>query len=219
MPQYDLGSALGAAAAQLNQNVAQLNSHMRAAVDGAAQAINGYYLEAKRYVRAFDENRGLRYRAATISLSATIVGAGTAASGSADFRIAQNEDFLVKSIRGFIVLNDLASEAATFANLAGSTSVVDRLAARAANCRVTLLNKDTKVPYTENEGIGLATLTPEAGGQPMVFQPDVVPGFILPHNMTVQAQFALQSANAFFNTASTSYGITLSGIYVTREVR
>lgn len=219
MPQYDLGSALGAAAAQLNQNVAQLNAHMRAAVDGAAQAINGYYLEAKRFLRAFDENRGLRYRAATISLSATIVGAGTAASGAADFRIAQNEDFLVKSIRGFIVNNALTSEPAVVGNLAGSTTVLDRIIAKASNCRVTLLNKDTKVPYTENEGISLASIMPEAGGAPMIFGPDIVPGFILPHNMTVQAQFALQSASAFFNTASTSYGVTLTGLYVSREVR
>lgn len=211
--------ALGQVAAAVNQNMQQLNANLRNMADGAASAINGFYLEGKRYLRAFDENRGLRYRAATITLSSTIVGAGTAASGAADFRIAQNEDFLVKSMRGFVMMNALESEPATIANLGSSTNVLDRLAAKAQNCRFTLLNKDSKVPVTENEGLSLASITPEAGGQPLVFGPDIVPGFILPHNMTVQVQFALQSANAYFNTASTAYGITLTGLYVSREVR
>lgn len=223
---HDLGAAFGNLAqslsqgtSQLNQGMAQLNANLRQAGDGAAQAINGFYLEAKRYVRAFDEARGLRYRPAAISLSSTIVGAGTAASGSADFRVSQSEDFLVKSIRGFVVMNALQSEPATIANLSGSITALDRAIAKALNCRVTLLNKDSKVPYSENESIGLASITPEAGGQPMVFSPDIVPGFVLPHNTTVQAQFALQSANAYFNTASTTYGITLIGVYVSREIR
>lgn len=211
----NLGQMLGA----VNQNMQQMNANMRQMGDGVASAISSFYVEAKRAVRAFDEQRGLRYRPATITLSSTIVGAGTATSGSADFRVAQNEDFIVQSIRGFVMLNDLPNEPATFANLGGSITTQDRMLAKAQNCRFTLLNKDTKVPITENEGLSLASITPECNGHLMEFSPDIVPGFLIPHNMTVQVQFALQSANAFFNTASTSYGITMTGVYMSREVR
>jgi len=212
-------NGLGQVVQAMNQNMAQMNANLRQMGDGAASAINGYYIEAKRFLRSFDEQRGLRYRPSTITLSSTIVGAGTATSGSADFRVAQNEDFLVQSIRGFVLLNDQANEPAAPANLSGSTTVQDRIIAKAANVRVTLLNKDTKVPIFENEGLSLATFCPEAGGEVLVFQPNIVPGFIIPHNVTMQVQFALQSANAFFNTASTSYGITMTGLYMSREIR
>lgn len=212
-------NGLGQVVQAMNQNMAQMNANLRQMGDGASSAINGYYIEAKRFVRSFDEQRGLRYRPSTITLSATIVGAGTAASGAADFRVAQNEDFLVQSVRGFLMLNDIVNEPAAPANLAGCNTAQDRIIAKAANTRVLLLNKDTKVPIMENEGLSLATICPEAGGDVMVFQPNIVPGFIIPHNVTMQVQFALQSANAFFNTASTSYGITLTGVYMSREIR
>lgn len=227
---------LGQVMAAVNQNMQQMNANLRQMGDGVMQAANGFYIEAKRAVRAFDEQRGLRYRPATITLSSTIVGVGTASSGSADFRVAQNEDFLVQSMRGFIMLNALQSEPSLLQsstaflgtelpNGAGAgveawaMSPLDRMIAKAQNCRFTLLNKDTKVPITENEGLSLASITPECNGAIMVFSPDIVPGFIIPHNMTIQAQFSLQSANAFFNTASTSYGVSLTGVYVSREAR
>jgi hypothetical protein len=212
-------NGFGQVVAAMNQNMAQMNANLRQMGDGAAQAINGYYAEAKRFVRSFDEQRGLRYRPATISLSANITGAGSAVSGANDFRVAQNEDFLVQSMRGFIVLNDQASEPVPPANLGATLSPLDRAIAKALNCRVQLINKDTKVPIMENESISLATICPEAGGEVLIFQPNVVPGFIIPHNMTVQAQFTLQSPNAFFNTASTNYGISLTGVYMSRELR
>jgi len=214
-----LGQVVAQSAQQLNQGVAQLNAHVRQLADGAAQAINGFYLEGKRAIRAFDEQRGLRYRPATITLSANIVGAGTAVSGSADFRVAQNEDFFVQSMRGFVMMTDLPAEVAGGVPATMGTTVQDRLIAKAQNCRFTLLNKDTKVPITENEGLSLASITPEANGEILRFSPDIVPGFIIPHNMTVQVQFALQDNDAFFNTAATIYGITLTGVYTSREFR
>lgn len=213
----NLGQVMAQTAQQMNQGVAQLNANLRQMGDGAAQAINGFYAEAKRYVRAFDEQRGLRYRPATITLSSTL--APSVLGGSTDFRVAQNEDFVVHSVRGIIMLSDLATEPATFANLGGSTTIADRMLAKAQNCRVTLLNKDTKVPIMENEGLSLASICPEVGGELLVFGPNVVPAFIIPHNMTIQATFALQSNNAFFTTATTNYGITLTGAYMSREVR
>lgn len=209
----------------INQ-LAQLNAHIRGMGDSALRDINGYYMEAKRAVRAFDEARGLRYRPASIQLSANIVGAGTAASGSADFRVAQNEDFLVHEVRGFVMQTDLASEIGVDPELAhvgngavDALSPHDRLIMKAQNCRVTILNKDTKVPITENEGISLASITPEAHGLPLRFGPDLVPAFIIPHNMTIQAQFALQADDAMFNTAACTYGVALVGAYISREFR
>lgn len=215
-------STLAATLGQFSQNVQQLSAHLRQMGDGAANAVNGFYSEAKRYMRAFDEQRGLRYRPAMITLSTEIDGAGTAASGSNDFRVAQNEDFLVQSIRGFVALNALATEpgGGAFANpLTTTLTPSEIIKAKANNCRFTLLNKDTKVPITENNNPVLSSICPEAGGDVMIFQPNVVPGFIIPHNMTIQAQFTLQSANLVFNTASTTYGIILAGLYLSREVR
>ena len=209
--------------AQISQNMAEVSAHLRNARDNAGQAINGFYVEGKRAVRAFDEQRGLRYRPAAITIAATLVpGAGVIASGQNDFRVAQNEDFLVKSVRGFVISNALQLDpgGGAFANALTTTMVPSEiLLAKANNCRVTLLNKDSKVPITENESLPLSSITPEVGGEVMVFGPDGVPGYIIPHNTTIQAQFALQSVNLFFNTASTTYGITLSGLYVSREVR
>jgi len=209
--------------AQFAQNVGEQSAHLRAMGDGASNGINGFYKEAKRYLRSFDEGRGLRYRPAAISLSAAIAGAGTGIAGSDTFRVAQNEDFLVLGVRGFILLNSLVTEPNMA--IAGGFPVAVNLTpgdiakAKALNCTFQLQNRDTKVPINENHAMGLASITPECGGEPLSFGPNVVPGFIIPHNMTIECLFALQSANAFFNTASTTYGITLSGLYVSREVR
>jgi hypothetical protein len=221
-----MSNGLGMLAANIQQNIAQMNQRMgemasqgRTAGDGAAGAINGYYQEARRYVRSFDEQRGLRYRPSTIQLSATVLGAGTAASGFSDFRVSMNEDFIVHEVRGFIIMNDLTNEPNAPATLgtANVLSPADRMIAKALNCSVLLLNKDTKVPIMENANIGLATICPEAGGKILKFNPDIVPGFIIPHNVTMEAQFNLQSANAFFNTASTTYGLAISGVYMSRD--
>lgn len=213
--------------AALTQNLQELNARMREPTDVAGGIVNGFYREAKRFVRAFDENRGLRYRPASIVISKAITGAGTALSGSESFRIAQNEDFLVKEIRGFVQLNDLSSEPAVDTELGHenatgpviSLSPMERMFMKAQNTRLVLTNKDSKVPYIENEGIALSSIVPEVGGRPLVYGPDDVPAFVLPHNTTIEAQFTLQSANAIFNTASTSYGVVLTGVYLSREQR
>ena len=213
--------------AALTQNLQELNARLREPTDVAGGIVNGFYREAKRFVRAFDENRGLRYRPASIVVSKAITGAGTAMSGSESFRIAQNEDFLVKEIRGFVQLNDLPSEPAVDTELGHenatgpviSLSPMERMFMKAQNTRLVLTNKDSKVPYIENEGIALSSIVPEVGGRPLVYGPDDVPAFVLPHNTTIEAQFTLQSANAIFNTASTSYGVVLTGVYLSREQR
>ena len=217
-----LGQAVLQNSAAIGQRLDQLNAHLREAGDVALSSINGFYREAKRFMRAFDEQRGLRYRPSNIVLSASISGAGTASSGSDDFRVAQNEDFIVHEVRGFIMVPDLPAQAAIAAiggSLGGLTTVHDMLLAKAQNTRFTLLNKDTKVPITENEGMGFASIIPELGGVPLKYQPDNVPGFIIPHNMTLQVQFALQDTDAFYNTVATTYGLVLSGVYMSREVR
>ena len=214
--------SLASILAQFSQNVQELSAHLRNAGDTAAQQVNGYYREAKRAVRAFDEQRGLRYRPAAISFSVALVGPGSANAGNESFRVAQNEDFLVQSVRGWVINNNLPADpgGAALANpLTTTLTPSEVLLAKANNCRVTLQNKDTKVPYTENESIPLSSIMPEVGGMPLVFGPDAVPGFLVPHNTTIQALFALQSTNLLFNTASTQYGVTLSGLYLSREVR
>lgn len=217
----DLGQALVQQTNALNQQMAQMNAHMRNQNPGGLEAINSYYVEARRFVKSFDEQRGLRYRPSSIQLSAPIVGAGTANSASTDFRVSMNEDFVVHGIRTFINLNALQSEP-NAAALGGpwaalSMSPMEIAQAKALNCTMVLLNKDTKVPIMENANLSFASLCPEVGGHAMTFSPDIVPGFIIPHNVTMQVQFNLQSNNAFFNTASTTYGIALYGVYISRD--
>lgn len=201
----------------------ELNAHVRNAKDELGGQISGYYREAKRFMNAFDQNRGLRYRAASITLDCAIVGVGAAVAGSDSFRVSQQEDFLVQSIRGFVIMNALPTEPGPV-GFTSTWAITDSkpselLFAKANNCRVTLQNKDNKVPVTEAKSLPLSSICPEAGGEIMVFQPDIVPGFIIPHNTTIEALFALQNANAFYNTVSVQYGIILTGAYLTREVR
>lgn len=210
---------MASAAEQLALGIAQLNANLRNMGDSSDQAINGFYKEVKRAVASFDTQRGLRYRPATINVSVPVLGAGTATGGSADFRVADNEDFVATEMRAYIVMNDLTNEPASPAALGATMTPLDRMIAKALNARVTLLNKDTKVPIMENEGISMANICPEAGGAAMIFGPRDVPGFIIPHNTTITVQVALQSINAFFNTASTNYGIALSGVYLSRDKR
>ena len=37
--------------------------------------------------------------------------------------------------------------------------------------------------------------------------------------MTLQAQFALQNTDNVYSSVATVYGVTLAGVYVSREVR
>jgi hypothetical protein len=208
----------------LNANMAQMNAHLRQMGDGLMQAGNGFYQEVRRFVRAFDEQRGLRYRPATISLSVNIPtiaapGAQTRLAGAADFRVAQNEDFIVQSVRTFIVQKDLAAaRAPTNAALGATLSPKARAEMKAFAARYAIINKDTKVPVMENENLGFATTTPEVGGESLTFSPDIVPGFIIPHNMTVQFLLYLQdNSDPAITCDSTDYCVTMSGVYVSRD--
>jgi len=207
----DLGQVIAQQTSNLSQQMAQMNAHMRNAGSAMGEAINGFYTEARRYVKAFDEQRGLRYRPATIQLSATVL---NTTSGSADFRVSANEDFVVREIRTFMNLNDIANE--TY--LLGGTqlSPLELATAKGLNCTVQLLNKDTKVPITENANIGFASLCPEMGGHAMAFSPDIVPGFIIPHNVTMQVLFSIGNVAQLIQR-STTYGIALYGAYMNRD--
>ena len=200
----------------------ELNAHVRNAKDELGGQIYGYYREAKRFMNAFDQNRGLRYRAAAITLDCAIIGASAAVSGSDFFRVSQQEDFLVQSIRGFVILNALPTEVggAAFTNALTTTlTPQQQIIMKANNCRVTIQNKDNKVPVTEAKSLPLSSICPEAGGAIMKFQPDIVPGFIIPHNTTIEALFALQNAHLAYNTVSVQYGVILTGAYMRREIR
>lgn len=208
--------------AALTQNLQELNARLREPMDVAGGVVNGFYREAKRFVKAFDENRGLRYRPASIVISKAVT-----STQAESYRIASNEDFLVREIRGFVIMNDLPGEPAVdselgIENATGpviSLSPSERLLAKAMNARLTLRNKDVQTLYTENEGIAFSSIVPEVGGRPLVFGPDDVPAFVLPHNTTIEASWTLQSANAMFTTGSTNYGVVLTGLYLSREVR
>lgn len=211
----DLGQAIAQQAGALNQQMAQMNSHLRTAAGATLETINGFYGEARRFVKSFDEQRGLRYRPATIQLSSTIA---AAQSGSADFRVAMNEDFIVHEIRTFINLNDIANEPNGAAFVVPVTMNPLELAqAKALNATFSLINKDTKVPIMENANIGFASLCPEVGGHAMKFNPDIVPGFIIPHNVTMQALFNLVSNANGLIQRSTTYGVALTGVYMSRD--
>lgn len=198
--------------------LAQFNARFRDLMKDGIGNSSDFFTEARRTVDTFLEKKYLRWRPAAIVISKNITGAGTAAAGSNDFRISAEEDFVVYAMRGFVGLNDLASEPiSAVAGQPTTFTAKDRAYMKGVNCRVTILDKDTKVPYTENEGILLSSICPDMGGTELKFMTDKVPGIILPANKVVQAQFALQSANAMFNTASTDYGVVLQGAYLNRN--
>lgn len=212
----DLNQMVAKALNDIAQGMAYSNALLREGRDGVEGLIGGWYREAKRYVRAFDEQRGFRYRPAIITLSEAI---GASGAGTDEYRVSANEDFVVQSVRGFVALQDMPSEPAVDAELGTNITPIDRIRMKANNCFVQMFNKDTKVDIFENNQIPLGAICPEAGGLPMVFNPDLVPGYIIPHNVTMQARFSLQSTNAIFTTATTTYGIMLCGLYMSREAR
>jgi len=209
-------SAADDAVIALASKIAEITAYVRGSSGG--NVMNDFLRDTYKQFASFGQRKGLFYRPAVISMAANITGAGVATAANAEFRISAEEDFIVQSVRGFIVLKDQANEpvliTTALAAYGATMTPADRAKAKALNCLVTLVNKDTKVPVMENQGIVLSTICPDLGGLPLFFSPDIVPSFLLPRNYTVQAQFALQSANYMFNTASTDYGIALVGAYV-----
>ena len=192
--------------ADVAAQLAQLNAHIRSGAGGA---------DFKRNVLAqvgqFSKRQGLSWRPAVIPLSKELAGA---ASGAADASMSADEFFVVQSVRGFVTMNNITAETLAIGNLTPAVSVADRLTLKAQNCSVILMNKETKMPIFEGDsGIPLSSITPEAGGLPLIFGPDDVAQFIIPANFKMQAQFALASAAAPYNTAVT-YGVMLVGAYV-----
>lgn len=195
---------------QLASQLAQLNALLRNG--GSSQFLQ----QSLASLKSFFAKTGMTYRPAAINISVNIATGTNTSGGSADFRIAQDEDFIIREIRGFVVENDQSNAPNAPATL-GATNVLapsERTRAKAQNARVTIQNKDSKVPITENEGISLASITPDVGGLPLRFGPDDEACAILPRNTTVQAVIALGSSNAFFTTSSVNLGVALVGAYV-----
>jgi hypothetical protein len=205
--------------------VDRLNAHMKEIADRVSRGPVSFWEGLTSSIVAFEQKKGFPFRPAVITLEASIVGAGSAASGSDSYRISPTEDFVVDEVYTTIVMEALASEPAVAVPLANdgvgtSLGVQDRIVAKASNCMVKLINSDTKTPFTESDselGVAFGALCPQANGRPMVFKRGETPTWIIPGNTTLKADFTLSSANAMFNTASTKYGISLVGAYVNRK--
>jgi hypothetical protein len=204
----------------------RMNAHMKEIADRVSRGPISFFEGIATSIIAFEQKKGFPFRPAIITLEASIVGAGTAATGTDSYRISPTEDFVVDEVFTSIIMEDLPTEPAVAAALGGiggagtGMGVLDRIAAKASNCSVKLINSDTKTPFTESDaelGVSFGALCPQAGGSARQFKRGETPTWIIPGNTTLKADFTLSSANAMFNTASSKYGISLVGAYVNRR--
>jgi len=198
------------------QQFDRLNAHVKAVAERASRGGVSFWEAIQTSLIAFDQKKGLPFRSAAIMLSDS----PAAGTGGDTYRVSPSEDFIVDELFGSIVMESLPTEPAVAAALGTNIGVQDRIYGKAANARVKLYNKDTKVPYFESEanaGIPLSTICPAAGGKPMTFKRGDTPTFIVPANTTLALDISLASTNAMFTTAATEYGIVLVGAYVNRR--
>lgn len=196
----------------------EIASALRKSGDSAAQELHGFYREARRMIWAWDNRQGLGMRAASITLAVN-VDAAAEAGGSDEILIGSDEDFVVYEVRGYLSFNAWTSETALDATLGTNVSPRDRAYVKAANCKINLKVKDTKIPITDGEtydNLVLASILPEVGGLPLRFGGENRPSWVVPHGQQIQMTATLSITTAALVGGSSDYGVTLAGVYMTR---
>ena len=205
--------------AAIAQNLGQLNARMREAGDGATETIHGFYREARRLVRAFDDRKGFGLRPISVSLTVNIVNGTISAANT--YKVPDNEDFLVSEMRGYLAFDDWSAEVVgdTFLDNSnnGNISPRDRAYIKSSNCKISLTNNDSKLPITDGTtDLVLSSILGELGAQPMRYGGEGRPALIVPHGQTLKMLATLAKSAAKYAGATTDYGVILSGVMLSR---
>lgn len=136
----------------------------------------------------------------------------SATSGTDTFRALTTHHFVIKELRGHILIRDVTSETVAVSNY-GNPSYRDRIAIKANNCRVTLQNTDrSQKVFESSNNLNLGSFMRVSGGAPIV----VDPPHILPAGETLEATFTLVDTTSAVvgGTSKVEYGLILVGHYV-----
>lgn len=152
------------------------------------------------------------YRATAIPLYVPLSAANP--RGSASYTIPSNMKFRVRQLIPHVVLTNPSDAAETFTNDGAplnNPNGVDRLYAKAMNCRVSLAFQSRAFEVIPNLSFPLSDLMSQHGA-PATFAD--MPGLVL-QGTTLDLNAGLMDPNAAFST--TEYGIILVGAFIRVE--
>lgn len=156
------------------------------------------------------------FRRVEIPLITTLAAAGT---GFDTYKVPAQYKLAIQKVGGHLSLQDVANEPEIVGNIGAagiySLGIRDRVAMKAMNCRVSLINSDTSI-YLLGGGsdfrpTNLATLMELAGGTPRDWSD--CPALVR-SGETLRMDATVIQAGAGIGTISTEYGIWLSGLLV-----
>lgn len=152
-------------------------------------------------------------RAVGIGLTAEL--GSSALSGSDEYKVPGDSDLVIYQVQGGFASNALASEVALNAGVFTHFSPSELAAVRLANCLVTMTNKDRQLPFFDNGGVRLSTITPPVGAPQ--FLPPMAP-YLVPSGITLRAEFALQDSTAAVAGQLGDYTLYLGGFLIPKRV-
>jgi hypothetical protein len=137
----------------------------------------------------------------------------TATTGTDTYKVPDTHRLAITSIRGHLAMLNQTAEAALAIPFALFTEQ-GKMITKANNCRIRLLNLDTKTRITDgrlDETISLASILPLAGGAPLNY--DSMPHVVL-GGQTLRMDATLVDNAVTVLGANTEYGVQLSGYLV-----
>lgn len=154
------------------------------------------------------------YRRVEIPLVATLAAAGTTYD---TYKVPAQYKLAIERISAHLALMSVATEPLVIGNFAANDSldVLNRIAVKAMNCRISLINSDTSI-YILGGGsdfrpTNLASLMAAFGGKERDYTD--LPALVR-SGETLRMDATVVQSGAGIGTISTEYGVVLSGILV-----
>lgn len=152
------------------------------------------------------------YKRVVVPIYANLAAAGT---GTDIYRVPSTYKLAITRIHAHVALLSQATEALALGFMTSIQSVRERIASKAMNARVQLVNLDTQIPILgENHAANLGSLMELAGGSPIDFRE--FPHLVLP-GQTLQLTVTLIDATAAIVGANTEYGVVLDALLLRAE--
>ena len=190
----------------------------QAVIKGDIDSVHAFYQEVKRIVGAIDTGVGLRIRPAAVTIAVAINTGTSGGSASDDFRVPEDEDFVIEEIRGHLSFNNWDGETLTITGL-GQPTPTDRIAIKAYNARILLENIDSKRKLFDENDISLGDILAASGGQPIRGGSGLRPAFVIAHGQTLRMTATLRDTASALVGGESNYGVTLVGVFLSRATR
>ncbi len=148
------------------------------------------------------------YRGYSVPLKVSLSGSVT--SGSDTFKVPANYHFLVTDIRGLLALTAMTTEPATIPGI-GNPQVRDRIALKAMNSLVKLIEQDGQYDLIDHATLPVAAILEQAGGSRIDMRDAPMK---IPANNTVELDVTLYDTTAAIIGGNYDVGVVLSGYLV-----